>query len=108
MLSCAVLDDYQDVARAIADWRPLEGKVRVQAFNEHFFDRTALARALSGFEIVVAMRERTPFDAWLFEQLPRLKLLVTTGMRNASIDLDAASRHGVQVCGTGGFAGATA
>ena len=108
MLSCAVLDDYQDVAQSIADWRPLEGKVRVQSFNEHFFDRAALAQALSGFEIVVAMRERTPFDAWLFERLPNLKLLVTTGMRNASTDLEAAARHGVQVCGTNSSAGATA
>lgn len=108
MLSCAVLDDYQDVSKSIADWRPLEGQVKVQVFNEHFFDRAALAEALSGFEIVVAMRERTPFDAWLFERLPKLKLLVTTGMRNASIDLDAAVRHGVQVCGTNGSAGATA
>lgn len=108
MVSCAVLDDYQDVATSIADWRTLEGKVTVQVFSEHFFDRAALAQALCGFEIIVAMRERTPFDEWLFERLPKLKLLVTTGMRNASIDLDAASRHGVQVCGTGGFAGATA
>jgi len=108
MLSCAVLDDYQDVAKSIADWRTLAGKVTVQVFSEHFFDRAALSRALFEFDIVVAMRERTPFDEWLFERLPKLKLLVTTGMRNASIDLDAASRHRVQVCGTGGFAGATA
>lgn len=108
MVSCAVLDDYQDVAKSIADWRPLEDKVRVHVYNEHFSDREALVRALSEFEIVVAMRERTPFDAWLFERLPRLKLLVTTGMRNASIDLEAAARHGVQVCGTGSSAGATA
>lgn len=108
MISCAVLDDYQDVARSVADWSPLADKVRVQAFNEHFFDRAALAEALAGFEIIVAMRERTPFDAWLFERLPKLKLLVTTGMRNASIDLDAAGHNGVQVCGTGSLGGATA
>lgn len=108
MVACAVLDDYQDVATSIADWKPLEGKLRVQVFTEHFFDRAALARTLSGFEIVVAMRERTAFDAWLFERLPKLKLLVTTGMRNAAIDLEAAARHGVQVCGTGSSAGATA
>jgi phosphoglycerate dehydrogenase-like enzyme len=108
MLSCAVLDDYQDVARTIADWRPLEGTVRVQVFNEHFFDRTALAQVLSEFEIVVIMRERTPFDAWLFERLPKLQLLVTTGLRNASIDLEAAAAKGVTVCGTGGSVGSTA
>ena len=108
MLSCAILDDYQDIAKSIADWRPLEGKVDVRAYNEHFFERAALAQALSGFEIVVAMRERTRFDAWLIERLPKLKLLVTTGMRNASIDLEAAARHGVQVCGTSSSVGATA
>lgn len=107
MISCAVLDDYQNAATSVADWRVLADKVSVRVFNEHFFDRAELARALSGFEIVVAMRERTPFDAWLFEHLPKLKLLVTTGMRNASIDLDAAARKGVQVCGTGSFGGAT-
>ena len=108
MLSCAVLDDYQDVARTLADWRPLEGKVDVQVFNEHFFDRDELARRLAGFDMAVAMRERTPFDAWLFDRLPRLKLLVTTGARNASIDLEAAGRHGVTVCGTGSAVGSTA
>ncbi len=108
MLSCAVLDDYQDVAKAMADWRPLAGKVDVRVFNEHFFDRDELVSRISGCEVVVAMRERTPFDAWLFDRLPRLKLLVTTGARNASIDLEAAARHGVTVCGTGSSVGSTA
>jgi phosphoglycerate dehydrogenase-like enzyme len=108
MLSCAVLNDYQGVATSIADWRPLSGKVDVQVFRDHIADRTALAEALSRFEIIVAMRERTPFDAWLFERLPKLRLLVTTGMRNASIDLRAAQQHGVTVCGTAGSGGATA
>jgi len=107
MHSCAILDDYQDVALGIADWRPLDGKVELRAYNEHFEDREALAKALAGFEIVVAMRERTPFDAWLFDRLPELKLLVTTGMRNASIDLAAAAQHGVTVCGTSGSVGTT-
>ena len=103
----AVLDDYQDVARTIADWRPLSGAVDVHVFSEHISDREVLAGALAGFDIAVAMRERTPFDRWLFERLPRLKLLVTTGMRNASIDFEAAARHGVTVCGTGGAPGST-
>ena len=108
MLSCAVLDDYQDVARTFADWRPLSGAVDIHVFTEHFSDREALAGALAGFDIAVAMRERTPFDRWLFERLPRLKLLVTTGMRNASIDFEAAADKGVTVCGTGSTVGSTA
>ena len=107
MHSCAILDDYQNVALSVADWRPLEGKVKVQAFNEHIADRAALATALAGFDVIVAMRERTPFDAWLFDRLLQLKLLVTTGMRNASIDLEAAARRGVTVCGTSGSVGTT-
>jgi phosphoglycerate dehydrogenase-like enzyme len=107
MHSCAILDDYQNVALSVADWRPLDGKVKVQAFSEHVADRAALAKALAGFDIIVAMRERTPFDAWLFDRLPQLKLLVTTGMRNASIDLAAAAKRGVTVCGTSGSVGTT-
>ncbi len=79
----------------------------LRVFNEHIEDRDALAKTLAGFDVIVAMRERTPFDAWLFDRLPRLKLLVTTGMRNASIDLDAAAKHNVTVCGTAGSAGTT-
>ena len=108
MLSCAVLDDYQDVARTVADWRPLSGKIDVHMYTDHFSDREALADALAGFDIAVVMRERTPFDRWLFERLPRLKLLVTTGHRNASIDLEAAADRGVTVCGTEGSSGSTA
>jgi phosphoglycerate dehydrogenase-like enzyme len=107
MHSCAILDDYQNVALSVADWRPLESKVKVQVFNEHVADREALAKALAGFDVIVAMRERTPFDAWLFDRLPQLKLLVTTGMRNASIDLAAAAKRGVTVCGTSGSVGTT-
>jgi phosphoglycerate dehydrogenase-like enzyme len=107
MLSCAILDDYQGIATTIADWAPLAGKVEAHVFRDHYFDRAALAEALQGFEIVVAMRERTAFDAPLFERLPNLKLLVTTGLRNASIDLQAAVRHGVTVCGTESSVGST-
>lgn len=107
MLSCAVLDDYQDVALTLADWRPLAGKVDVQVYTDYFSDRQALADALAGFDIAVVMRERTPCDRWLFERLPKLKLLVSTGMRNASIDLDAAAEKGVTVCGTGSSVGST-
>ncbi len=107
MHACAILDDYQNVALAVADWRPLAGRVDLRAFNEHIADRAALASALAGFDAIVAMRERTPFDAWLFERLPKLGLLVTTGMRNPSIDLAAAAARGVTVCGTAGSVGST-
>jgi len=108
MHSCAILDDYQNAALSVTDWGPLTGDVNVRVFNEHIEDREGLAKALADFEIIVAMRERTPFDAWLFDRLPKLKLLVTTGMRNASIDLEAAVKHGVTVCGTSGSVGTTA
>lgn len=107
MFSCAILDDYQGVATTIADWRPLSGKVEVHVFRDHIADRAALAKALQPFDILVAMRERTAFDASLFEQLPKLKLLVTTGLRNASIDLRAAEARGVTVCGTQSSVGST-
>jgi phosphoglycerate dehydrogenase-like enzyme len=99
-LRCAVLDDYQDAALRLADWSPLDGQVEVRVLREHIADRDRLAASLAHCEIVVAMRERTPFDAELFARLPRLRLLVTTGMRNASIDLAAAAGAGVTVCGT--------
>ena len=108
MLRCAVLDDYQNVARKFGDWASLSGNVELRAFVDHIPDRQALLATLSEFEIVVAMRERTRFDRWLFERLPKLKLLVTTGMSNAAIDLAAAADHGVVVCGTQGSVGATA
>ena len=99
-MSVAILDDYQDAALKFADWSAANTKVQV--FNEHIADRDKLAKVLADFEIIVAMRERTPFDRELFANLPKLKLLVTTGMRNAAIDLEAASAHGVMVCGTEG------
>lgn len=108
MLRCAILDDYQDVALSIADWSPLAGRVEVESFRDHIADRGKLAERLAEFDVAVAMRERTPFDAALFNRLPKLKLLVTTGMRNASIDLAAAAAHNVVVCGTDGGSLATA
>lgn len=96
MRTCAILDDYQNVATTVADWRTLAGSVDVRVFTDHLSDRQALAEALAAFEIIVAMRERTRFDRWLFERLPKLKLLVTSGMRNAAIDLEAAAAHGVR------------
>ncbi|MEU3642079.1 D-2-hydroxyacid dehydrogenase family protein [Lentzea sp. NPDC034063] len=93
-MRCVVLDDYQGVALANADWSGLD----VTVLRDHLPDPAA---ELAEAECVVIMRERTPFDAALFARLPRLKLLITSGMRNASIDLEAARSRGVTVCGTG-------
>lgn len=100
MMRVAILDDYQGVALGLADWQSLHPEAQMQAFSDHLDDRDALARRLHAFECVVLMRERTPFPRALFEKLPNLRLLVTAGMRNASIDLAAATERQVQVCGT--------
>lgn len=97
---CAVLDDYQNAALSSADWTALAGRVDVRALDRHVSDEAELATLIDDCEIVVVMRERTPFASSLFARLPKLKLLVTTGMRNASIDLAVARAHGVIVCGT--------
>ncbi|MFG2889863.1 D-2-hydroxyacid dehydrogenase family protein [Streptomyces sp. NPDC048248] len=97
---CAVLDDYQDVALSMADWSPLAGVVDVRTLRQPFRSEDEVVDAIGDCEIVVAMRERTPFPATLLDRLPRLRLLITSGMRNASIDLEAAARLGVTVCGT--------
>jgi phosphoglycerate dehydrogenase-like enzyme len=99
VLRCAVLDDYQDCALSFADWSSLEG-VQVTNFTEVITTADALAEELAEYEIIVAMRERTRFDATLLARLPRLKLLVTTGMRNSAIDMNAAHALGITVCGT--------
>ena len=107
-IRCAILDDYQDAALAAADWQSLGDAFQIERFADHIRDRDELAMRLAAFEVVVAMRERTVFDADMLSRLPNLKLLVTTGMVNASIDLDAAHRHGVTVCGTRGSVGPAA
>src|SRR5579859_326522 len=107
MMRVALLDDYQDVALGSADWRRLEGKANVEAFHDHLTEEAALAERLQPFEVVMALRERTPFRRSLLQRLPNLKLLCTAGMRNASIDMEAAKERGVLVCGTGGGGRAT-
>ena len=108
MTRVAVLDDYQEVAMKMADWSILPSDADVQVFKDHLSDQDAVADRLKDFEIIVAMRERTPFPRRLLERLPRLKLLITTGMGNASIELKAASDLGIVVCGTGGLSYPTA
>jgi len=97
----AVLDDYQRVALSLGGWGSLDD-VEVVAFDEHFADEDALVAAVAGFEVVVAMRERTALPVSVIERLPRLRLIVTTGMRNVVIDVAAANRAGVVVMGTYG------
>ncbi|QKW54249.1 D-2-hydroxyacid dehydrogenase family protein [Streptomyces buecherae] len=97
---CAVLDDYQGVAATSADWAALAGEVDVVTFAEHLGTEDELAAALADFDIVVTLRERVPFPASLIARLPRLRLLVASGMRNSVIDFAAAEAHGVTVCGT--------
>ena len=103
----AILDDYFDSALEIADWSALDGRAEITVFTEHLGDGDPAVDALSGFEIIVGMRERTRFPAAVIERLPKLKLLITTGMRNASFDMEAAARQGVTVCGTGGVGSPT-
>lgn len=101
-LRCAVLDDYQNVALTSADWSPLMERVEIQTFNNYMGSEEKVIQELQDFDIVVLMRERTRFPENVISQLPRLKLLITSGMRNASIDLKVAEQNGIIVCGTEG------
>jgi phosphoglycerate dehydrogenase-like enzyme len=100
VLRIAVLDDYQAVSDEYADWSSLPQPAEVTVFGDHLDDEDAVAARLQPFEVVVAMRERTPFPRSLIERLPNLALLVTTGAKNASIDVAAAAERGIPVCGT--------
>ena len=107
-VQAAILDDYQHVARSLLDAREIPGDLEFTVFHQHLDDEDALAERLQRFEIVCVMRERTPFRRTLLERLPNLRLLVTSGMRNASIDVAAAGERGVTVCGTPSVGGPTA
>lgn len=108
MHRCAILDDYQNVALTFADWSPLKDKIDITVFDKPFASSDAAVRALQDFEIVCAMRERTAFSREVLTALPKLKLLLTSGMRNAAFDLETAKECGITVCGTGGVGNATA
>ena len=99
-LRCAILDDYLNLALSLADWSEISDRIDVTVFDQPFSSSEAAASALKDFEIICAMRERTPFPRTLFAALPKLKLLITSGMRNAAIDMEAAKDHKVVVCGT--------
>jgi phosphoglycerate dehydrogenase-like enzyme len=101
MLRAAILDDYQNVAMSYADWSPIAKDVEIKVFDKPFASQDETIKALQGFAIVVGMRERTPFPRKAIEALPDLKLLITTGAKNNSFDIKAATERGVTVCGTG-------
>lgn len=99
-LNCTLLDDYQNVALTLADWSSLQPTVQTRSLQQHIADDEPLIAALADSDILVAMRERTPLTAARLARLPRLKLIVTSGMRNAAIDLEACRTRGIAVCGT--------
>jgi phosphoglycerate dehydrogenase-like enzyme len=99
-LRCAILDDYLNLSLKLADWSKVEDRVDVTVFNQPFSSPEAAVSALKDFEIILAMRERTPFPRAMFDALPSLRLLITSGLRNNSIDMAAAKDKGVVVCGT--------
>ena len=103
----AILDDYQNVALGYADWSPVTRDAEITVFKAPFKDQAEVIRSLKGFTVVAGMRERTAFPRAVIEALPDLKLLITTGAKNASFDVKAASERGVTVCGTAGVGAPT-
>jgi phosphoglycerate dehydrogenase-like enzyme len=107
-LRCAILDDYQNVALTSADWSKVTNDIDIKVFNEHLGGNENVIKTLQGFPIICAMRERTPFPKEVIDKLPDLKLLITSGMVNRGIDVEAAKARGITVCGTGSFGNPTA
>ncbi|RFU86565.1 D-2-hydroxyacid dehydrogenase family protein [Streptomyces triticagri] len=99
-LRCAILDDFQSVATSSADWDAIRDRVEVVSFPEHCPTEDELVAAVGDFDIIVTLRERVPFPASVLDRLPRLKLLIASGMRNSVIDFASAEANGVTVCGT--------
>jgi phosphoglycerate dehydrogenase-like enzyme len=100
-LKVAILDDYQRVSTSFADWSLITDRVEITIFDQHEADIDRLIRQLMPFEIICVMRERTPMNRKILSQLPNCKLIVSTGARNASIDLTAAEEFGITVKNTG-------
>ncbi len=100
-MKIAILDDYQEIAMKLADWSSIPGRPEITIFRDHLFDLEKLAERLRPYDILCVMRERTPMTAALIERLPNLKLIASTGARNAAIDLEAARKHHVDVVHTG-------
>lgn len=102
-IQIAVIDDWQNVASDVVDWSALDGVGQVQFLHDYPADTATMVERLKGFEVICVMRERSTFDEALLQELPKLKLLVTGGMRNAAIDITAAKALGIQVCGTDSY-----
>jgi len=100
MLRIAILDDYQNVALESADWSPLVGSATLTVFNDHLSDANQIVERLAPFDVVCVMRERTPLSREILARLPQLKLIASTGLRNASIDVAAASDYEIDVMNT--------
>ena len=107
-LRCAILDDYQSIALKMADWQTLEHRIGITVFDKPFVSSEEVMSVLKEFEIICAMRERTHFTREVLTALPNLKLLLTSGMKNAAFDMETLSERGITVCGTGGFGNPTA
>jgi phosphoglycerate dehydrogenase-like enzyme len=107
MQKIAVLDDYQGVALKMADWSGVAHRAQLDVYNDHLADADAVVKRLHPYDIVCVMRERTPLQRGILERLPNLKLIASTGPRNASIDLEAAAAQGIKVVHTGYFGSPT-
>ncbi|MCH7842264.1 MAG: D-2-hydroxyacid dehydrogenase family protein [Chloroflexi bacterium] len=101
-MKLAVLDDYQATAKDLGDWSQLPPGTEVEYFHDHIADEDQLVERLKDFDMVMGMRERTPFTRSILSRLPKLRLLMTTGLRNASFDMQAATDLGIPVCGASG------
>jgi phosphoglycerate dehydrogenase-like enzyme len=100
LMRIAILDDYFNTSRELADWSQLDNRATIKVFNKHLDSEENASKMLADFEIIIGMRERMPFPASLIRRLPKLKLLITTGMHNRSFDLEEAQAQGIIVCGT--------
>ena len=100
MLKVAILDDYQNVSQQFIDLEKLSGKYEIKIFSEPFVDEADVIEQLSDFEALLVMRERTPITKKIIENLTKLKFIITSGLRNKSIDLEAAQKRKIIVCGT--------
>jgi phosphoglycerate dehydrogenase-like enzyme len=100
-MKIAILDDYQNVALEMADWSSIAGRADITVFNDHIADPDAVIERLLPFDVICVMRERTPLPREIIERLPQLKLVASTGSRNASIDTAAAGERGIRVTSTG-------
>ena len=100
MLNVAVLDDYQNVTKKFGNWSELDGKINLKIFNKYFDDSNELVKYLSDFDVLCLMRERTLLSSSIINQLPKLKLVITTGMWNPSVDTNALNKRKIVFCGT--------